>query len=345
MMKLLTGHADSGCIADENVSTTTATSGEEQQAKPYYELFVNPNVSKFHVSPETGSDDLLMAVDTLCEMIDSSDDDVFVNENTLIRSLSQSSLKFSDEELSESENGAHKLVSRSFLRTRKVASRRGSQTRRTLDDSESKTNQDLKPNDVSSTILPSTPVMRRSSRRNLTLSIPSVKAKVDKLVNLTQEKIKYLQQAPITTESGLRTKVLLESALKKLTNNEVSVHSPPLTSRGSLAINIPPSSPRKRSINESLYGSCPSSPPSPASSPIPNHLKNYYQSPMISSSPEPDPGDESTSLTLSDSIKRMKLINNQHFMEDHPNTTNNNTAQDSEIASKSCALSDMFEMS
>lgn len=314
-MKLLTGK-DSGCIA-ENASK----SGDD---KPYFEIFIDSNGSKVHVSPETGSDDLLMAVDSLCEMIDSSDDDVFLNEHTLIRSLSQSSLKFSDEELSETEK-ASRLVTRSFLRTRKVASRRGSLTKNTSKDSDSLTSQE-NPKDMSSSsgILSSTPVMRRRQRRNLNLTIPSVKAKVDKLVNLTQEKIKCLQESHVTTDNGLRTKVLLESALKKLTSNEVSINSPPLTLRSSLTINIPPSSPRKRSINETSYGSCPSSPPSPASSPIPGHLKHYLHSPAISSSPEPDPGDDSTSLTLSDSIKRMKLINNQHFMEDAQSSTTSN---------------------
>lgn len=324
-MKLIKGQNNTAYMA-ESIATS-----DEQQVRPYFEIFINSNGSKINVPPETGSNDLLMAVDSLCEMItDSSDDDVFLNEHSLIRSLSQSSLKFSDEEsVSESENSA-KLVTRSFLRTRKVASRRGSLTKKppSKDQDQSSVSESHVPKDLSMSMLPSTPIMRRRSRRNLNLTIPSVKAKVDKLVNLTQEKIKYLQDSQITTENGLRTKVLLESALKKLTNNEVSVHSPPLTSRSlSLSINIPPSSPRKRSINESLYGSSPcspSSPPSPASSPVPGQiLKSYYhpQSPIpIPSSPEPDPGDDSTSLTLSDSIKRMKLINNQqHFMEDgHP---------------------------
>lgn len=327
----MNGQSKMACMA-ESIST-----GDEQQARPYFEIFINPNGSKVNVTPESGSSDLLMAVDSLCEMIDSSDDDVFLNDHPLIRSLSQSSLKFSDEELSESENSA-KMVTRSFLRTRKVASRRGSLTKKPSKEQESVPRELSKPRDPSSpnAILPSTPVLRRRSRRNLNLTIPSVKAKVDKLVNLTQEKIKYLQDSHVTTENGLRTKVLLESALKKLTNNEVSVHSPPLTSRSSLSINIPPSSPRKRSINESLYGSCSpssSSPPSPASSPIPGHLYKYYnhpQSPIpIPSSPEPEAGDDSTSLTLSDSIKRMKLFNNQqqqHVMDDNPIAQNSDTS-------------------
>ena len=60
---------------------------------------------------------------------------------------------------------------------------------------------------------------------------------------------------------------------------------------------------------------------------------------MNPSSPEPDPGDESTSSTLSDSIKRMKLINNQHFMEAHPN------AQQLETSNKCALSSDMIDMS
>lgn len=321
-MKLLASH-DSVSISN-NISVT-----ENNQSKPYFEIFINPNSSKAtQVSTQSGSDDLLMAVDSLCEVIDSSDDDVFLHDP--IRSLSSHcSFKLSDDDVSEPENSA-KLSSRSFLRTRKVASRRSSVTRKGTADNEEVLLASHR--SMSATDLQLTPVVKREPRRNLNLNIPGVKAKVDKLVNMTQEKIKCLQDSQVA-ENGLRTKVLLESALKKLTSNEVSVHSPPLTSKFSLTMNIPPSSPRKRSINESLCVSRPSSPPSPSSSPVPGHIKNYQlASAMIPSSPEPDQGDDLTSLTLSDSIKRMKLINSQqlqHLIEDHPNRSPRSEASNS----------------
>ena len=98
----------------------------------------------------------------------------------------------------------------------------------------------------------------------------------EKLVTLSHEKLRSYSTDLHSNSDGLRNRVLVESTLKKFFLTELD--SPP---RPSL-----PSTPRKRSVSQSPFPpSCPSSPCSPAFA---------Y--------------DDDTTSSLSDSIKRMRIM-------------------------------------
>ena len=97
----------------------------------------------------------------------------------------------------------------------------------------------------------------------------------EKLLNLSHEKLRSFSTDLHSNSDGLRNRVLVESTLKKFFLHEVG--SPPRTSQ--------PSTPRKRSVSSSPL----------TSSPTP-------------SGPACDNSDDDTTRTLSDSIKRMRIM-------------------------------------
>ena len=146
-----------------------------------------------------------------------------------------------------------------------------------------------------------------------------VVAAKEKLVNLTQEKLRSYSTDLHSNSDGLRNRVLVESALKKFLLNDLSLScSPPSSSStptsspcntpvkvgNSLMYRVPsssspgftpPSTPRKRSSSESSSYSTPGSPSS------------FSFDAACSPSSSYDCDEEGTSV-LSDSIKRMKLM-------------------------------------
>jgi len=151
----------------------------------------------------------------------------------------------------------------------------------------------------------------RESNHETTTAV--VVAAKEKLVNLTQEKLKSYSTDFHSNSDGLRNRVLVESALKKFLQNDLSPESPTSPSSssipccsspcntpvkkvsGHLSYRVssspgftPPSTPRKRSSSESCL-----SPSTPSSTQSSSFSFDY---------------DEEGASVLSDSIKRMKLI-------------------------------------
>jgi hypothetical protein len=155
-----------------------------------------------------------------------------------------------------------------------------------------------------------------------------VVAAKEKLVNLTQEKLRSYSTDFHSNCDGLRNRVLVESALKKFLLHDLPLGtsptsrspSPPSSCNTPIKSNMayrcprtpatPPSTPRKRSISES-YSQSPTPSPNSFNFDSPNSV-NY------------DADEEGTSI-LSDSIKRMKLIHSspvsrrcsRSFEQDH----------------------------
>lgn len=122
----------------------------------------------------------------------------------------------------------------------------------------------------------------RSNRLSVTDSSDDLSDQMvakEKLVSLSQEKLRSYSTDLHSNSDGLRNRVLVESTLKKFLLNEMD--SPPRISQ--------PSTPRKRSVTcvSPLYSSpsCPSSPSGPAFA-----------------------FDDDTTKTLSDCIKRMRIM-------------------------------------
>ena len=154
-----------------------------------------------------------------------------------------------------------------------------------------------------------------------------VVAAKEKLVNLTQEKLRSYSTDFHSNCDGLRNRVLVESALKKFLLHDLPLGnsptsrspSPPSPCNTPVKAHMayrcprtpatPPSTPRKRSISES----CALTPSTPSAF-------NFDGSPSSSY----DADEEGTSI-LSDSIKRMKLIHSspvsrrcsRSFEQDH----------------------------
>lgn len=123
----------------------------------------------------------------------------------------------------------------------------------------------------------------------------------EKLVNLSHEKLRSYSTDFHTNSDGLRNRVLVESTLKKFFLHEVG--SPPRTSL--------PSTPRKRSVSSSPL----------SSSPCPSSPTFAYEE-----------EEEDTTRTLSDSIKRMRIMHSTPSSRSSPSPGDCCREHDSDVS-------------
>lgn len=144
-------------------------------------------------------------------------------------------------------------------------------------------------------------------------------SKKEKLVSLTQEKLRSYSTDLHSNSDGLRNRVLVESALRKILvdsdveSNQSSPSSSPSRSPTSSPLSsvsyrcVPPSpgSPFPGNIDRNGFSSSPPSSPRKRSSSVCS--SSGIGSPAPSASSLMFPFDDETTSTLSDSIKRMKI--------------------------------------
>lgn len=154
------------------------------------------------------------------------------------------------------------------------------------------------------------------------------------LVNLTQEKMRSCLTDVHANSSGLRNRVLIESAFKKFLVSELTLtpkkrtndhHSSSPTGASSV-----PSSPRKRSISSSSCSDLPSL--------SDNNSSSQSISFAFSSSTSADSHNSATfGDSLSDSIKRIRLIHS----ESDSDTQNNGSNGIKQSQSLSCSMNNL----